>query len=243
MQNLRKEMQNYKIHKRDESRLLEYLVNKCNNPDKYKVYIKRNNLFSDKHKSYLTPCLFEHNYLIIERMINGLSPLEVHKSKKLEKAVKEDDFKYVQEIIKKIKNKQSQERYRENPLNKLASNLRNLIGGSLKNKGFKKKTKTYKILGCEYNFFIKWLNYDKQNEDLHLDHIVPVSLGVTQNEIELLNHYSNFQLLKSKQNIIKGNRYIYGKNLKKVLENHPNKNLIKKIVKRSKIKIIKQKKG
>ena len=83
-----------------------------------------------------------------------------------------------------------------------------------------------------------WLNYDKQNEDLHLDHIVPVSLGVTQNEIELLNHYSNFQLLKSKQNIIKGNRYIYGKNLKKVLENHPNKNLIKKIVKRSKIKII-----
>ena len=144
MQNLRKEMQNYKIHKRDESRLLEYLVNKCNNPDKYKVYIKRNNLFSDKHKSYLTPCLFEHNYLIIERMINGLSPLEVHKSKKLEKAVKEDDFKYVQEIIKKIKNKQSQERYRENPLNKLASNLRNLIGGSLKNKGFKKKQKLIK---------------------------------------------------------------------------------------------------
>ena len=214
MQNLRKEMQNYKSHKRDESRMLEYLVDKCNNPDKYKVDIKRDNRFFDKDKSYLTPCLFEHNYLIIEKM-----------------------------IIKKIRNKQNQERYRENPINKLASNLRNLIGASLKNKGFQKKTKTYKILGCEYNFFIKWLNYDKQNEDLHLDHIVPASLGVTQNEIKLLNHYSNFQLLKSKQNIIKGNRYIYGKNLKKVLENHPNKNLIKKIVKRSKIKIIKEKKG
>ena len=32
-----------------------------------------------------------------------------------------------------------------------------VIGASLKNKGFEKKTKTYKILGCEYNFFIKWL--------------------------------------------------------------------------------------
>ena len=39
--------------------------------------------------------------------------------------------------------------------------------------------------------------------------------------------------------MIKGNRYIYNKNLKKVLENHPNSKLIEKIIKRSKIKILK----
>jgi len=201
-------MKNYKSH--NQSKLIQYLIDKRNNPIKYKIDIKKDETFFYEDKSYLNPFSFEHTYLIIEM-----------------------------EVIKKMKNNEYQKKYREEPINKLASNLRSLILNSLKNKGFRKKSKTHKILGCEYNFFAKWLNYNKHNKGLHIDHIVPVSLAITQNEIELLNHYSNFQLLKSTENMIKGNRYIYNKNLKKVLENHPNSKLIEKIIKRSKIKILK----
>ena len=42
----------------------------------------------------------------------------------------------------------------------------------------------------------------------HYDHIYPISLAKTQEEIIKLNHYTNFQPLWAKENISKGNRVI-----------------------------------
>lgn len=39
----------------------------------------------------------------------------------------------------------------------------------------------------------------------HLDHKIPISSAKTEEEIIKLNHYTNFQLLKSDENLRKSN--------------------------------------
>jgi hypothetical protein len=125
---------------------------------------------------------------------------------------------------------------RENdPLYKLTVNIRSNISYKIKNQGYTKKTKTYNILQCEFSFFMQWLNGIASNGytygvgDLHLDHVVPVSLAQTEDEILLLCHYSNYQLLSADENLKKHNRYVNPVNLARVLEHHPNPDKIREI--------------
>ena len=82
---------------------------------------------------------------------------------------------------------------------------------------------------------MEWLNYKASNGhtfgigDLHIDYVVPISLAETEEEILLLNHYSNLQLLKANENLAKSNRYVNPTNLKRVLEHHPNPDKIREI--------------
>jgi chemotaxis protein histidine kinase CheA len=121
------------------------------------------------------------------------------------------------------------------PLFKLRCNIGSNIRNCLKNQGYTKKTKTYNMLKCDYNFFMQWLNgiasngYQYGFGNLNLDHVVPISLAETEEEILLLCHYSNYQLLNATENIVKGNRYVNPTNLKRVLEHHPNPDKIREI--------------
>lgn len=98
---------------------------------------------------------------------------------------------------------------------KLSTNIRGLINCSFKNNFLKKNTKTNKILGCSFEEFKKyieyqfedWMNWDNYgkytgnyNETWQFDHIIPVSKGKTEEEIIKLNHYTNFRPLCSKLN-------------------------------------------
>ena len=124
------------------------------------------------------------------------------------------------------------------PLFKLKMSIRNMLNCSLKNQGYSKKTKAYHIIKCDYDFLIDWLNglasnnYNYGVGDLHIDHVVPISLAETEKETLLLNHYSNLQLLSADENFSKGNRYVNPTNLKRVLEHHPEPNKIKEIYSR-----------
>ena len=117
----------------------------------------------------------------------------------------------------------------------LRNNIKSNILSSLKRNKYTKKTKTYNILKCEYNFFMHWLNglasngYTYGIGDLQIDHVVPSSLAKTEDETLLLNHYSNFQLLSTFENQSKGNRYVDPLNLARVLEHHPNPDKIREI--------------
>ena len=159
--------------------------------------------------------------------------------------IEKKQSKEAKDIIAKKKKKASirgakycKNRKEIDPLFKLSLNIRSNIGRSLRRNSYSKKTKTYNILKCEYDFFMEWINGIASNghqygiEDLHLDHVVPVSLAQTEEEAILLNHYSNFQLLTSEDNISKGNRYVNPTNLKRVLEHHPEPNKIKEIYSR-----------
>lgn len=105
---------------------------------------------------------------------------------------------------------------RQDSIYKLNHNIKSLIKQSFKNKDFKKNSKTNTILGCsteefkrhiEFQF-LPWMTWDNHgncetneyNCTWHLDHIIPISFAKTENEIYLLNHWSNFQPLCSKVN-------------------------------------------
>jgi len=151
---------------------------------------------------------------------------------------KEQSKKYREkhrEKINKYMNKWYKEKRKIDTVFKLSYNIRANILISLKKNGYNKKTKTYTILKCDYNFFMKWLNGLASNSytygigDLHLDHVIPISLAETENELLLLSHYSNYQLLSADENLTKGNRYVNPLNLARVLEHHPNPEKIKEI--------------
>ena len=99
------------------------------------------------------------------------------------------------------------------PLYLFKDKLRSLIKKSLKNKNFKKKSKTRDIVGLdfdklknylEYTFF---LNYGEEYKDqkIHIDHIVPLASAKTEEEVIKLNHWTNLQYLTPEDNISKSN--------------------------------------
>jgi len=108
-------------------------------------------------------------------------------------------------------------RYTEDLLFKSTTNIRNLIRGSLKSKGFKKTSKTAQILGCSFeelhihlrhsfesNYGIPFNHIDPKL--LHIDHIVPLVTAKTEEEVLKLNHYTNLQYLFSWDNLEKADK-------------------------------------
>lgn len=113
--------------------------------------------------------------------------------------------------------KYSRDRKKRDPLFKLRKNIGSLILMTFKNSKTNKAYRTMKILGCSIedfrkhieNQFLEWMtwdnhggNYKKCNfkNSWDLDHIIPVSFAKTEEEVHMLNHYSNFQPLCSKVN-------------------------------------------
>lgn len=106
-------------------------------------------------------------------------------------------------------------KYDNNPLHKLKTNIKNLIGNSIRRHNFKKLSRTEQILGCTYDElklhlekqFQPWMNW--QNKGLYngtecygwdIDHIIPLASATCEADIIRLNHYTNLQPLCSFHN-------------------------------------------
>lgn len=91
----------------------------------------------------------------------------------------------------------------------------NLISKSFRNKGFTKRSRTNEILGCSFeefkNYieskFENWMNWENRglyngesNYGWDIDHIVPLSIAESEDDIIRLNHYTNLRPLCSKIN-------------------------------------------
>jgi hypothetical protein len=171
------------------------------------------------HKTYEKDKINKKDYynsnkeLISEK---GKTFYKNNKDKKLEYQI------YYYHTHKKEVNKQKKERRDSNPLYKLTVSIRNAISKSLRNKNFSKRSKTYQILGCSFDEFqiyiqsqfenwMEWTNHGvytgNYNETWQYDHIKPVSLGLNEEEIIKLNHYTNFQPLCSRKNLEKLNHF------------------------------------
>lgn len=127
----------------------------------------------------------------------------------------------------KDKNKEKNREYRRqyvanrkknDSLYKLTADIRKLIQGSIKTKGFKKHTKTQDILGCSFvelkqhleSKFEDWMTWDNHgnwngipseiNIAWDIDHIEPLVNAKTEEDIIRLNHYTNLQPLCSYTN-------------------------------------------
>lgn len=100
-------------------------------------------------------------------------------------------------------------------LYKMISNIRSLINCAFRNKYTKKSKKTSEILGCTFeefkihieNQFDENMNWDNHGTYWQYDHIKPISLARTEQEVIELNHYTNFQPLYWEDNLAKGNKF------------------------------------
>ncbi len=152
--------------------------------------------------------------------------LYLEKNKEKIKKQKQDNYKKNRErYIEYQKNwsidnkdkitKNRQKRLSTDPLFKLKTNIKTLIGHTFRFNRIRKLSKTEIILGCSYEEFKQhleskfepWMNWDNRglyNGELNygwdIDHIIPISLASTEEEIIKLNHYTNLQPLCSKIN-------------------------------------------
>jgi membrane protein involved in colicin uptake len=133
------------------------------------------------------------------------------------KEVLAEKKKQYREANKKAINKRFNNRLKTDPIFKFKHNVRTLIYQSFKrgNNNFRKNTKTEQILGCTIEEFRKYIqakfkkgmSFDNHGQ-WHLDHIVPLSIAATEEEIIKLNHYTNFQPLWAEENLSKSDKII-----------------------------------
>lgn len=124
-------------------------------------------------------------------------------------------FNHKKEVIKRNDEYQSV-RKKLDPIFRMKESIRHSIYMAVTNRtpySNTKHTSTEKILGCSITYFLtyieqqfkegmSWDNYG----DWHLDHIVPLCSAHNEKEVYALNHYTNFQPLWAKENLLKGGK-------------------------------------
>lgn len=128
---------------------------------------------------------------------------------------REDNKEYIREYAKSNRQKistQQRKKKQEDSFYRLRCNLRRRIKETFNTNGFTKKSKTAEILGCTFEEFklhleskfepwMAWDNRGLYNGELNcgwdIDHIIPVSSAITEEDIIKLNHYTNLQPLCS----------------------------------------------
>ena len=110
--------------------------------------------------------------------------------------------------------KYQQERLKSDDFFRFKNRLRTLLRISITKQGYSKKSKAFDILGCDYDFFIKYISSKfkegmswENHGEWHLDHIKPISLAKEESEVIALNHYTNFQPMWAIDNLKKYNKF------------------------------------
>jgi hypothetical protein len=119
------------------------------------------------------------------------------------------------EIVKIQKNKYKTEKIKNDVLFSLKHNINTSILYHLRSCGYSKKSRTHEIIGCSFEDFkiyleskfenwMTWENRGMYNGEFNygwdIDHIIPISSALTEEDIIRLNHYTNLQPLCSKIN-------------------------------------------
>jgi 5-methylcytosine-specific restriction endonuclease McrA len=156
-----------------------------------------------KHKGICKDCFKEKNKKYKDENAEHL------------KEIAKDWYHKTKEDRRSLKATYYRERRKKDDLFRLRSNLSRLVRTSMYRGGYKKDTMTENILGCSYIDFklfieskwedwMNWDNYGLYNGELNygwdLDHIIPISSGLTKDDIVGLSYYTNYQPLCSKIN-------------------------------------------
>ena len=194
------------------------LDSKCKECDKYlrllnqeriKRYRKQN---EKKHREYLKEYRKKNKDLLAKKKKEDYL---LNKEKIAERSKKW--YKKNKDIVIKKQTERQRNKRQTDPIYKFKKNVRSLIHHSFKRgtNQFSKKAKTELILGCNIEEFM--IHIEKQFIDdmsfdnhgkWHLDHIIPLALASTKEEVIKLNHYSNFQPLWAEDNLKKSNKII-----------------------------------
>jgi hypothetical protein len=199
----------YKSKKYKNTQYYNSYCKSCNSKQKQQYYQKKREAILARQKEYAADPKNKEAKLAYMKEYNA-DPKNKERRKKYGADPKN------REKIRVQQRKWHKERRQSDPLYKLVCNIRTRISVSITNAGFKKNSKTHKILNCSFEEFmshlekqfnsgITWENYGKW----HLDHIVPVSLASTEEEIIKLNYYKNFQPMWGPENESKSNKIMH----------------------------------
>jgi hypothetical protein len=123
--------------------------------------------------------------------------------------------KEYRENYKSRKQEQRKERRDKDPIFNLTNRLRCRLWKYLKILNITKTNKTFDIVGCSPQFlkehletqFTDGMSWDNRSE-WHIDHIIPLSLAKTEDELYKLCHYENLQPLWAEDNLKKSNKIL-----------------------------------
>lgn len=182
--------------------ITELQCNKCNTSKSIDNFCKNKN----------TKNGFNH---MCKSCVKEYEQLHKEKRRAYHKAYKQQNLEKNREKRNEYEKIYQAKRKANDPLYKFRKSIQSLIYNSMTKKGFSKQSRTHEILGCSYEDFklhiekqfTEGMNWDNHGE-WHYDHILPVSLGETIEEILALNHWSNFQPLWAEDNIRKSNKII-----------------------------------
>jgi len=129
---------------------------------------------------------------------------------------KEKEKQYRKDNRTKISEREKN-RYHNDIIFKLRTNLRNRLKLFLKTKKINKNNSTIEFLGAEPDVIKNYLekqfkdgmSWDNFGHDgWHIDHIIPLSSAKTEEEVYKLSHYTNLQPLWANENYKKSNKII-----------------------------------
>jgi hypothetical protein len=142
------------------------------------------------------------------------------------KVVLSDKAKLYHKRNKEVRNKKNHDRYKDrlkaDPVFRLKHNIRRRLNSVISNGGYTKRSRTMEYLGCDFDSFKlhiesqfeSWMTWDNYggiptgfNQCWDLDHIIPISKAITEEDVYRLTNYSNLQPLCSYYNrYVKSNR-------------------------------------
>lgn len=117
---------------------------------------------------------------------------------------------------------------KEETLAVIKSRLRTRLYYHIIKKKCKIDSDIYDIIGCSKEYLLEYLG--KKPINAHLDHIIPLHWAKTKEELLALNHYTNLQWLSKYDNLSKKDKCPKLDKIEYVLQNHPNKKLLKQII-------------
>ena len=168
-------------------------------------YHKRIEYFKDKNKKY-------HR----KRWDSDLEHREKvnNSSKKRFQRLYHNDEEFKQKVIDKQVN-YHRDRCKTDELYKFKTDIRKVVYSAFKRKGHDKNFKSRQILGEEWGVikdyiesqFSEGMTWDNYGEWV-FDHKIPISICQTDEEVIRLNHYTNFQPLWHKDNLIKRDKIL-----------------------------------
>jgi hypothetical protein len=142
------------------------------------------------------------------------------KVKELKKKIYERDKERILIVVRTYRenNRKKRNEYNRNrkiidPIYNLKHLMNNRMRIFMKSQNITKKNKTFEIVGCSpkelkehlENQFKNGMTWDNQGK-WHIDHIIPLSSGNTEEEIIKLCHYTNLQPLWAIDNMKKGSK-------------------------------------
>lgn len=115
--------------------------------------------------------------------------------------------KTYKETHKKERNERQKKKYHSDPIFKLKTNIGNAIRQGFKRIKFSKNARSQEILGCSFEEFKIYIENQfkegmtwKNHGEWELDHVVPLDLAETKEDVMSINHHSNWQPLWRKEN-------------------------------------------